>query len=515
MQSKPVFQLPDPSYEAHTWLLQDEHGPTSVPPLLTSQRAHRQMSSDGNLPRAVTINGYTYARVTGDGSSRGPESAFGAFNPQSVDDMKLWRREWLTQVDAFVRELERFDPETVEAGTWQATLSAQAEEYQRVFQGVHRTAAISAGAVARRFTEAFENLFGRQKRGDALKLLQGFPNRSLDRAKALWDLSRLLRDHEDLLQAFNAGRDLPSTAPASAFKEQFAAMLDNYGFTSNAELEDLPTWSEDPSIPLAVIRGYALQSDERSPSEAHDGQRRQRLQLEGELRELASTNAAVAELVPLMEMAQQIVPNQEDHNLLVDQRMAAASRRRWLAVGCLLETRGALEDAADVFFLQLSEVISVLEDIDHSSLSEIAARKSLLRACRESVPPTVLGRPLQASNADSSEAAITELTVVRGVAASSGIVRGRARLIETLTQAGQLEAGDVLVCRTTTPSWTPFFGIISGLVTNSGGALSHGALVARELGLPAVVGTINATAKIRDGCIVTVDGTNGQVIVET
>ena len=103
---------------------------------------------------------------------------------------------------------------------------------------------------------------------------------------------------------------------------------------------------------------------------------------------------------------------------------------------------------------------------------------------------------------------------VRGIAASPDSHRGRARVIQSLDEASSLEDSDVLVVRSTTPPWTPFFGVIGALVTNSGGALSHGAVVAREFGLPAVVGTKNGTTLIRDGDTVTVDGTAGVVVIE-
>lgn len=514
METKPTFQLPDPSYEAYSWRLQDEHGPTSLPPLLQSQRTHRFMRSDGDLPRAININGYTYVRVNSANSSGGSNQALSSpFKPENVDDMKSWRQEWLPQVETVVRLLEAFEPSSVEAGEWEATLAAQTVAYQRVFEGVHRTAAIAAGTVARRFGESFTSLFGADREGEFLTLLQGFPNCSLDRASALWELSRFLLLHPNLIEALDRSSSMPDTAPTREFESLFAAMLDAYGCTSNAELEDMPTWREDPAIPLAVIRGYTHQPNERNPSAVALRQRDQRLKQETELRELAESDSAVAELIPLMEMAQQIVPNQEDHNFLVDQRMAAASRARWLSIGRHLESAGALAGAEDVFYFHLPELIRLLEGQGDVASEEIAARKALLHACRAMVPPAVIGAPLR-SSADSEGLAMTEMTVLRGVAASSGSFRGRAQVIETLGEAARLEAGDVMICRTTTPSWTPFFSIISGLVTNSGGALSHGALVARELGLPAVVGTVDATNRIPDGSTVTVDGTNGIVVIE-
>ena len=87
-------------------------------------------------------------------------------------------------------------------------------------------------------------------------------------------------------------------------------------------------------------------------------------------------------------------------------------------------------------------------------------------------------------------------------------------MIESLEEAGTLVAGDILVVRATTPPWTPYFGVIGALVANTGGVLSHGSVVAREYGIPAVVGTRNGTSLIPDGAMVVVDGTTGHVWVE-
>jgi pyruvate,water dikinase len=102
---------------------------------------------------------------------------------------------------------------------------------------------------------------------------------------------------------------------------------------------------------------------------------------------------------------------------------------------------------------------------------------------------------------------------IKGVGASAGIYLGRARIIETIEDAASLQPGEVLVCRATTRAWTPLFGVAGAVVTNAGGALSHTAIVAREFGIPAVLGTQNGTALIAGGALVTVDGTAGVVTV--
>lgn len=105
--------------------------------------------------------------------------------------------------------------------------------------------------------------------------------------------------------------------------------------------------------------------------------------------------------------------------------------------------------------------------------------------------------------------------VVRGTAASAGVYRGRARIVVGLPEAYRLEPGDVLVCPATSPEWTPYFGVVGALVTGTGSLLAHAAVVAREFGIPAVVGATGATLLIPDGAMVTVDGSSGTVTIET
>jgi pyruvate,water dikinase len=107
----------------------------------------------------------------------------------------------------------------------------------------------------------------------------------------------------------------------------------------------------------------------------------------------------------------------------------------------------------------------------------------------------------------------TDVNVVTGHPCSAGVVTGIARIIPTLDDAGKLQPGDILVCRMTMPAWTPLFGLAGAVVADSGGPLSHCAIVAREYGIPCVAGTVNGTAVLRDGMRVRVDGNAGIVTV--
>jgi pyruvate,water dikinase len=104
--------------------------------------------------------------------------------------------------------------------------------------------------------------------------------------------------------------------------------------------------------------------------------------------------------------------------------------------------------------------------------------------------------------------------LIKGIAGSPGVVRGVARFVPSLSEVDRFSPGEILLTYATAPPWTPLFAVAAGIVTDVGGTLSHCAVVAREYGVPAVVGTKVATARIRDGAIITVDGSEGLVRVE-
>ena len=512
MTQETDFPLPDPSYQAHSWILQDEHNPASHPPLIASAGPTGAVVHTDGLPTAMTINGYNYARqVTG-----GAPSPFGTMPPpESVEDLTGWRQEWPPQIDDAAQMLESFDPSTVAAGEWAATLDAQDQEYRRVFGGVHRTAVGPARTAATRFTDAYVNRFGEERRHDAMALLLGLPNRSLDRAAALWDLSRIVRGDDALRALVEGGEPLPDTPAAKAFRERFAEMLAEFGSTTNNGLQDLASWRDGSPAPMSMIRAYASQDDSSNPRNMTARQAQRRQELEAELRDSPPADSEDGDLALMLAMAQQLIPNLEDHNLVCDQRLVSASRARWLAVGGHLVERGLAGAADDVFFYKRSELVDALEGGAGISADEVAHRRDLQERYRSKLPPLYLGlKPEELAAADDVPSEGGARRSVKGIAASPGVYRGIARVVQSLDGAGALQNGDVLVARALTPPWTPYFGVIGAVVTNSGGAISHGAVVAREFGIPAVVGTGSGTSFIRDGSIVTVDGTAGEVIVE-
>ena len=361
MSEEESFILPDSHFEEYTWILQDEHNPASHPPLIASASPlSRPGDNDPNeIPATLTINGFNYGRsVSNAGTTVSP---FGQMTPpESVEDLIRWRTEWLPQVNELVRLLESFDPEQVEQGNWKDTLRSHDDEYRRVFGGVHRTAVGPSRVAVESFMAKYVEIFGNERRDDGIALLQGLPNMSLDRASSLWDLSRIIRKSE-----LNSGRDtatdLHEAYSSKEFVEEYNKMLDAFGSTTNNGLQDLPTWREGSDIPMSMIRAYAAQEDWKSPREASDSQRKRRLDLEEEIRKFDEVNGNSDNLLLLMEMAQQLMPNLEDHNLLCDQQCVFSSRKRWLSIGAFMVKKSLINHKDDVFFYTRNELLEVLE----------------------------------------------------------------------------------------------------------------------------------------------------------
>lgn len=197
--------------------------------------------------------------------------------------------------------------------------------------------------------------------------------------------------------------------------------------------------------------------------------------------------------------------------LLAMDGMRAGAR----AIGAGLAEQGILDDPEDVFFLTLDELLA---DPRADRRELIAQRRALYDHYRTlDLPPVWQGNPtpvaLDAPKDDGSPRSGT----VTGMGVSAGVVEGTVRVINDADsdQADDFEPGDILVCRITDPSWAPLLSVAAAVVIDIGGSLSHGAIVARELGIPCVINTVDGTRRLRTGDRVTVDGAQGTVVIQT
>jgi pyruvate,water dikinase len=283
-----------------------------------------------------------------------------------------------------------------------------------------------------------------------------------------------------------------------------------------------PHWTEAPRFPLFMVRRYLDAPEQQSPAALNDEAVRSR---EDRLREVEPRFAGVPEkrerFHAWMKSAQQRTVLLEDHNFYIDQQGWASTRFPCLALGRKLAEQGSVPNVEDVFYLRLGEIEEAATGPSRDLSSLVAERRAERDRWMRTVPPSLIGAGQHIENPylDRFFGPANEMPsadgVVKGVAASQGIVRGIARVILTLDQVDRLAPGEILVTLATAPPWTPLFAVAGGLVTEAGGILSHAATVAREYKIPAVVGAKGALARIPDGAIVTLDGTAGTVRIES
>lgn len=193
-------------------------------------------------------------------------------------------------------------------------------------------------------------------------------------------------------------------------------------------------------------------------------------------------------------------------------------RRALARIGEVLVARSVIADPDDVYFLSRIELVTLFEGdhVDHTA--DVIARRMRWSEQRRLVAPLVIGRIprmletlLEAADRAMRDPHESSPDAVRGMPASPGRAAGRARVVRSADEFDRVQPGDILVCPVTTPSWTRLFARAAAVVTDVGSPASHASIIAREYGIPAVVGTGDGTSRIRDGETVTVDGGAGLV----
>jgi pyruvate,water dikinase len=195
-----------------------------------------------------------------------------------------------------------------------------------------------------------------------------------------------------------------------------------------------------------------------------------------------------------------------------------------LEIGKRLAERNIIVDSNDVFHLTFTEIRQGFTGTPQQSL--VARRKEEIDMWSKIVPqPTIGEPPPHEGEEDPLATALGKFfgipaepsmdpDIIQGLGASPGVVQGKAKVVRSLDEARKLEKGDIMVCEMTMPPWTPLFSIVSAVVADTGGPLSHCAIVSREYKMPCVVGSVVGTSVINDGMTLTVDGAKGIVRID-
>jgi phosphohistidine swiveling domain-containing protein len=311
-------------------------------------------------------------------------------------------------------------------------------------------------------------------------------------------------------------RDYHSGALPPKLQAGLADFLRAYGHRGVAEIDlGLPRWSEDPTYILGVLANYLrLDDPELAPDVQFRRAAREAEQMVADLtlraREAGRLRGALVGL--LLSRARALAGLREAPKFFAALVFARARALLW-GVGEELAKAGRLEQTEDVFFVTLPEARTSLARGEN--LRPVVSERRAgygHELARRRVPRVLLSDGTEPAAAKEVVGAAAD-GALRGTPASPGTVRAKARVILDPTGA-RLEPGEILVAPSTDPGWTPLFLTAGGLVMEMGGAMSHGAVVAREYGIPAVVGVPDATERIATGQRITVDGSAGTIAPE-
>ena len=360
------------------------------------------------------------------------------------------------------------------------------------------------------------------------RLQSSVADRNWDAIEDLWRAKEEVKGDADLSAAFEAPTASEVMAALNGTErgrrfvaERVATHQRTFGYKSIWSHEFVfKLWAEDPAPIIEAIRGYVA-TDYDYPSnlqsvrdDLEDAKRAVVEGIEGEAR---------AKLDAALQLSLNMNPLTPDHHFYVDQGTNARLRVAAIAIGRKLVEAGALADPEDAVFLRYNELRRLMADPEAFDAQDLVSdRRDEREDAFEKRPPSWLGTATEEALAfpyaglwgfpDRFYAGEPSTTgEIKGLAASPGVVEGPARFVSSLEEFDQVQEGEILVCRMTNPAWVVLFTKIAGLVTEAGGTVSHPAVVAREFGIPAVVGTGNAGERIATGDRVRVNGATGVV----
>jgi pyruvate,water dikinase len=488
-----------------SWLPDPSHYPGQMTPLSASiwfeaigrglHAAARELKAPFGGFETRTELGWAYERELAPSWEPDPD----ALRHAALTLPERWERELLPRVRAITRELEELRPERpppTEAG---ALLDRLVELVREQWQ-LHFEVVVPAQVAAEVLHDEYTERYGAGDELAAYRFLEGIDNPADAAVQELATQARAL-GIADIVVEFapdHALRRLRESARGRDWLQALATYLQRFGGRSRWHELSVPREVEHPALTLESVR-LALESPPRQGASAPP--------------------EPPAELAALVERVRPAYALKELHTYEIDYPGLLATREALLGFGRRLVAEGALPSADDVWMLDRAELRRLACGDELPTNEIIASRRAELAQGQAEGPKPFLGEEppakveRHATFAKFYGGQPTDGERFSGAAASPGAAEGVARIVLDLDDLARVEPGDILVATTTTPAWTPLFGAIGGLITETGGILSHAAVVAREYRVPAVVGVPDATRQLRDGVRVRVDGSTGEVLV--
>lgn len=364
------------------------------------------------------------------------------------------------------------------------------------------------------------------------RLQSSVNDRNWDAVEGLWKMKEAIKKSDTLRKAFEAETAAGvmtalegSDEGRRLIKEQLEPYLQEFGHKALWSHETMfPLWIENPAPAIEAVRGYLL-----SDYDFHATLKGVEEDLNAAIAETLEgvTGEAHDKLKAALDQSLKMNPLTPDHHFYIDQGTNARLRIVLIAIGRKFVEADIIDDAEDIMFLRYNELRQLVGDPKaHDARDLVSDRRDEHEEATTKRPPDWIGTATEEALAfpyaglwgfpeKFYREPPTKAGEIVGLAASPGVIEAKARVITTSDQFDSVEDGEILVCRMTNPAWVVLFTKISGLVTDAGGTTSHSAVVSREFGLPAVVGTSVATKDIKTGDTLRVNGTTGLVEIMT
>jgi pyruvate,water dikinase len=337
---------------------------------------------------------------------------------------------------------------------------------------------------------------------------------------ALLEIADMIRPYPQVIEYLSHTKDdnfleeLPGFKGGKEAAEAIRSYLDRYGMRCVGEIDITRTrWSEKPIALVPLILSNIKNLEPGAGHQKFEQGRQQALrkkeELLGRLSQLPDGEQKAHETEQMIDLVRNLAGYREYPKYGMVNRYFVYKEALMNEASRLVQ-RGVIRDKEDIYYLFIEELREVVAagKVDYQLIEQ---RKDDFKLYEKLTPPRVITSDGEILNGKYKRDDIPKNAIV-GLAVSSGVVEGRARVISRIEDA-DLEEGDILVTSFTDPSWTPLFVSIKGLITEVGGLMTHGAVIAREYGLPAVVGIDNATKLIKDGQRIRVNGRDGYVEV--
>ena len=545
--STPIEWASEDEKKLHFWL-DDLHCPQPISPMwfdiggwwLTCGYMYRRFGVPfGKDWVAKTVNGYLMSAVVPRPADEeaGLWAYYNMVMPVYADKfLDWWKRRYLPEILRNFEYLDAFPMDTASLPELMILLEEAIDIQERHWR-LHWMLNLAQFQASITFESILIPLIGDVHKPLVGRILISDEDRNWDSVRELWTLKETVKKSPALRRAFDENETADGVLHALGASEEGRSLLkdvDNYkneyGNKSMYAHEYIyTTWRENPTPIVEALRGYLL-----SDYDCERDVRQLRENRAAAIREMwslvppATSQEDKDKLKTALDLALKMTPLTPDHHFYMDQGTYARMRLVLMSVGRKIVELGGLDQAGDIMFLKYDELRQLSANLTTFDARSIVNERRRAREAAFAVRPrlwagtitdwSMYGEPYKQVLWDwpgiyerSKSSAALPSGTVKGLGASAGVYEGPARIVESAEQFDQVKKGDVLVCKMTSPSWVVLFTKIGGLVTDSGGALSHPAVVSREFGIPAVVGTRTGTQAIKTGQRVRLNGASGLV----